>query len=101
MSKEFIGCLIFIFNVFDGVVTSFVINLNDVVERNPIWDWLYQLIGNWFIIPKLAIVIFSILVLMRYWNGYRILRVAAIGLVVLYVFLAVYHTLFFNFIMRL
>jgi hypothetical protein len=48
----FFGISIFLLNLFDGIFTAVFLNMNVMVELNPIIAFAYEHVGNWFILPK-------------------------------------------------
>ena len=51
----FFGTSIFLLNLFDGIFTAIFLNMNAIVELNPLVAFAYKHIGNWFILPKVLI----------------------------------------------
>jgi len=94
-----IGYLIFMLNLFDGIVTYFAINMTDIsIEFNPLLQHVYPSIGNWFLLPKIAIALLGGILVGYYWKKSKIVRISSIVLVTIYGFTVVYHSLSFKLI---
>lgn len=94
-----IGYLIFMFNLFDGIVTYFVINITDIsIEYNPLLQHVYPSIGNWFLLPKIAIALVGSILIIYWWKKSKIIQLTSIGLAIVYAFIVVYHALSFKLI---
>ena len=86
-----LGTLLFLFNAFDGIVTCVFLNMGVVEELNPFIKFLYNNLGSWFLIPKILLILLPSFLIAYAYEWRKSIKITAIGVVILYGLLTIYH----------
>lgn len=89
-----VALVIFLANVFDGVVTHLALMTGRAVELNPIMGWFYSVMGVWFLAPKLAIAAIASFLIWKHWRAFRVARVGGFIVAGVYLALVTYQMFF-------
>lgn len=89
--RWFVFIALVFLNIFDAVITLYGLKNKDVVEINPIAEFLINRLDVYFILFKglLAGVVGAFLFFL--WNKHRVARIGGVIAVVLYLLVALYH----------
>lgn len=85
-----VGLGIFVLCVFDACITIYAISSDLAVEINPIWIWANLSFRTFFYVKTILAGSLCLLVI-YYWDIFKIARTWGIIVVVVYFLLDVYH----------
>ena len=89
-----IGSLLFILNLFDALATHYSIYVWGIAnELNPLVAWAVPHLGAWWLIPKILIGVWAMLVVWNTWNKSRRTRWTFGFCVGVYALINLSHTL--------
>lgn len=87
----FVGILIFLLNLFDGVSTYFILDTGNSRELNPLVNWAITNMGGWFLLPKILIGFIAGIAVIVNWERFKVARVGGLIVVAVYGSLVLYH----------
>jgi len=87
----FIGSLIFLLNLFDGVSTFFILGAGNSMELNPIIRFAIEHLGAWFLLPKIAVGLAAGFLVAIGWKRFRAARIGGFIVTSVYGALVLYH----------
>lgn len=84
-----------ILNYLDAVLTLWLVQVEGGyhIELNPLIRWLMESMGNWFLLPKIAVGVIIAILIMTYWHKYSWFRKVSAGVTLAYFFIVVVHIL--------
>ena len=82
---------IFLLNVLDGLMTAALLLEGRLIEMNPIMSPMIDVMGIWFLVPKILIGALTAAFLMACWSTYRIARIGGFIVAGFYAILVVRH----------
>lgn len=88
-----VAFLVFLFNFLDGLATYYLMRYTnyEVIEMNPLMLALMNRIGDWFLLVKVLLGLFVLLLISAYWKKWWSVKIASMLVLFIYVAVVVYQ----------